>query len=82
MPTDGTTTATALPGLPQPIRWLVTGAIRHSIVGLGAVLVSQHVLNGTQQTAFNNWGTDTVLVVLGLGWSFLNHKAQTAPAPS
>lgn len=68
----------ALPQLPQPIRWLITGAVRHAIVGLGATLLGQHILDATQQTAFDNWGTDTVLVVAGLLWSFLNHKAQAA----
>ena len=72
-----------LPGLPQPIKWLITGAVRHAIVGFGAVLLSQHILSTTaQQTAFNNWGTDTVLVVAGLAWSFLNHKAQAAASTS
>lgn len=71
-----------LPALPQPIRWLVTGAIRHAVVGLGAALVTQHLIDGAQQTTFDNWATDTVLVIGGLAWSFLNHKAQTAPAPS
>lgn len=69
---------TGLPSLPQPIRWLATGAIRHAIVGLGAALVTQHILDGAQQTAFDNWGTDTVLVVAGLLWSFMNHKASAA----
>jgi len=70
-----------LPSLPQPIRWLVTGFVRHAIVGLGAGLLSEHIVSSTaQQTAFDNWGTDTVLVVAGLVWSYLNHKAQTAPS--
>jgi len=72
------TPSSGLPALPQPIRWLITGAIRHAVVGLGTVLFTQHIFDATQQTAFNNWGTDTVLVVLGLGWSFLNHKSQAA----
>lgn len=73
-----TTDTSALPTLPQPIRWLITGAVRHAVVGLGTVLFTQHILDASQQTAFNNWGTDSVLVVAGLAWSFMSHKAQTA----
>ncbi len=76
------TNDTQLPALPQPIRWLITGAVRHAVVGLGVWLLSEHILSAQQQTAFNNWGTDTVLVVAGFVWSFMNHKAQAAQSAS
>lgn len=76
--TPGAGTTSGLPALPQPIRWLVTGAVRHAVVGAGVWLLSEHILTSAQQTAFDNWGTDTVLVVLGLAWSFMSHKAAVA----
>lgn len=69
----------ALPALPLPIRWAVSGLIRHSMVGIGAALLASHVLpTQTASDQFVNWAVNGVLILGGLGWSLLNEKAKTS----
>lgn len=67
-----------LPQLPAPIRWLLSGLVRHILVGLGTALIARGVITQDQNSEFLNWGVSTALVVGGLIWSYLNTKAQSA----
>lgn len=67
-----------IPQLPLPIRWAVSGLIRHSMVGLGAALLAGHVLpNQTADDQFVNWSVNSTLIIGGLIWSLLSEKAKS-----
>lgn len=68
--------------LPLPIRWLLNNFLHHSLTGIGIYLLTNHILpDTTTENSFINWASSSVLVIAGLGWSFLNKKAQANVNP-